>query len=88
MKTAPDQFVPDEQVQVEFGDVNKMRLWRWTHDPKLGFPPVIRINGRNFRSRAQLEAFKQRKLEEAMKGPTPLSQKIPQQRKQKRGARS
>jgi hypothetical protein len=54
----PDTFVPDAQVCREFG-ITSMTLWRWSRDPKLGFPPPIGIRKRNFRSRRALEAFKQ-----------------------------
>jgi hypothetical protein len=67
MKPAKDEFVPDKQVRDEFGGINPMRLWRWTHNKRMQFPPPIKINGRNFRSRAALEEFKQRKINEAMK---------------------
>jgi hypothetical protein len=60
-----DYLVPDRQVWKEFG-VTPMTGWRWTHDPELGFPPAIHINGRNYRSRQQLEAFKARLIAEAL----------------------
>jgi hypothetical protein len=62
----PDELVPDPQVQREFG-INKMTLHRWTKDPALDFPTKIKIRDRNFRSRRQLEAFKQRMLRQALK---------------------
>ena len=44
-----------------------MSLWRWSNDPdEVGFPAPVKINGRNFRSRKQLEAYKKGKLREAM----------------------
>lgn len=52
-----DYLVPDPQVQKEFS-ISAMTLWRWTQDQKLGFPPLIKIRTRNYRSRAALEAFK------------------------------
>jgi hypothetical protein len=60
-----DQLVPDPQVWREFG-VTPMTGWRWSHDPALGFPPPVKINQRNFRSRKALEEFKQRLLRDAM----------------------
>ena len=57
----PVEFVPDTLVQREF-NVTAMCLWRWTRDPSLGFPPVIKIRKQNYRSREALEAFKQRML--------------------------
>jgi hypothetical protein len=64
--TALDELVPDPQVQREFG-VSKMTLHRWTLDPRLRFPPKIKIRERNFRSRKQLEKFKARMLRQALK---------------------
>lgn len=60
-----DRLVPDPQVAREF-DISLMTLWRWTHDAKLGFPPPTKIRGRNFRSRKQLEQFKQRVMRESI----------------------
>jgi hypothetical protein len=66
------EYVPDPVVAEEF-HVTLMTLWRWDHSKKmrakkmraLGWPPRVQINGRNYRSRNQLEAFKQRLAEEA-----------------------
>ncbi len=63
----PDVFVPDPQVCLEFGGVTLMALYRWTNDPDLGFPPPVKMHGRNYRSRRQLEAFKLRMLERALR---------------------
>jgi hypothetical protein len=56
-----DEWVPDPKVWREL-HVTPMTGWRYTHDPDLDFPPPIKIRGRNFRSRRQLEAFKARML--------------------------
>ena len=65
----PDQLVPDPKVQAELGGISAMTLWRWTNHRDyfaLGFPPPIKINGRNYRSRRALEAWKARMLRQAM----------------------
>jgi|HubBroStandDraft_6_1064221.scaffolds.fasta_scaffold2332601_1 hypothetical protein len=57
---APDQLVPDPQVQKEFS-VCAMTMDRWDKDPKmaeLGWPPPIRIKIRKYRSRRLIERFK------------------------------
>src|SRR5450759_1795513 len=54
---APDQLVPDPEIAAEFS-VSLMTLWRWSRDATLNFPPPVKINGRNYRSRAQIETFK------------------------------
>lgn len=61
--TFSDDLVPDPQVWREFG-VTSMTGYRWTRDPNLGFPPVIKIRTRNFRSRRALEEFKQRMVQQ------------------------
>jgi hypothetical protein len=53
----PDQLVPDPQVCREFG-VTAMTLWRWDHDLDLKFPPSVKIRGKKYRSRRELECFK------------------------------
>jgi predicted DNA-binding transcriptional regulator AlpA len=62
---APDELVPDPAVCREFGIVS-MTLWRWTRDKELQFPPAVQIRGRNFRSRRQLQAFKERMIRAAV----------------------
>jgi hypothetical protein len=62
---APDMLVPDPVVWREFG-ITSMTGWRWSNDPKLGFPPPIKIRTRCFRSRRQIEAFKARVLANAI----------------------
>jgi hypothetical protein len=61
-----DILVPGPQVQREFA-VTATTIWRWDRDPNLGFPPAIKINGRTYRSRQQLEAFKAKLLAQALK---------------------
>jgi predicted DNA-binding transcriptional regulator AlpA len=60
-----DSLVPGPQVEREFG-VTAMTIWRWDQNKNLGFPPAIKINGRSYRSRLMLEAFKARLLARAM----------------------
>lgn len=82
---APDTFVPDPQVRKELA-ISETTLGRWTNDKKLGFPPIIKVFTRNYRSRKLLEEFKQRvqrvAISERSKRPAPT----PPQRKQKRRA--
>jgi hypothetical protein len=66
VQSAPDQLVPDPIVAKEFGGVSLMTLYRWTNDPKLGFPPPIKIRTKNFRSRRALEEFKARMMRGAI----------------------
>jgi hypothetical protein len=64
----PDELVPDPTVWRELG-VTRMTGHRWDDDPKLaalGWPAPVRINGRKFRFRSQLEAFKANLLRQAI----------------------
>jgi predicted DNA-binding transcriptional regulator AlpA len=61
----PDTLVPDPEVWRELG-VTSMTGWRYTRDPKLNFPPPIKIRNRNFRSRRMLEEFKRRLVQAAL----------------------
>jgi hypothetical protein len=68
----PDSLVPDPRVQAELS-VTKMTLHRWDNDPKtaprmaaLGWPPKVIVNGRCYRFRSQLEAFKQTLMRQAI----------------------
>jgi hypothetical protein len=61
----PDEFVPDPQVWREFG-ITSMSGHRFDRRPELGFPPPIRIGKRKYRSRKQIEAYKQRLIAKAL----------------------
>ena len=50
------RYLPDPQVCKRY-KVTGMTLWRWDHDPELGFPKPIRINRRKYRDHAELEAW-------------------------------
>jgi predicted DNA-binding transcriptional regulator AlpA len=56
----PDELVVDKQARKECGGVSRMTFNRWEKDPKLQFPPAVKINKRNYRWRSQLEEFKQK----------------------------
>ena len=62
-----DTFIPDPQVWKELG-ISSMTGWRWQRDPGLNFPPAIQIRGRNFRSRRQLERWKDEMLRRSIGG--------------------
>jgi hypothetical protein len=55
-----DELVNPRQTRKELGGVSRMTILRWEKDAALGFPPAIRINNQKYRSRNQLDAFKQR----------------------------
>jgi hypothetical protein len=60
-----DQLIPDWVVKNEFR-VCSMTLWRWTEDQQLGFPQPVKIRGRNYRRRRQVDTFKARMIREAL----------------------
>jgi hypothetical protein len=68
----PTTLVPDAEVRKEF-KITAMTLWRWDHDPDLGFPPPAIIRGRKYRSRALLDAFNQTLIEQALANRKPAA---------------
>ncbi len=48
-----EQLLPDRRVADRYR-VSLMSLWRWDHNPELGFPPPIRINRRKYRRLSDL----------------------------------
>jgi hypothetical protein len=65
-----DTFVPDRVARAELS-ISHMTAYRWDHDPamaKLGWPPAIRVGAqsRKYRSRKQLELFKQNMVTRAI----------------------
>lgn len=61
-----DTLIPDPEVWAIFRR-SSMTIHRWSNDPKLGFPPIVKINKRNYRSARALEAFKERMASEGMR---------------------
>ena len=52
-------LIPDPAVARRFG-VTLMTLWRWDHDPEVGFPKRIKIRTRNYRRESELNAWENR----------------------------
>jgi hypothetical protein len=42
----PNVWLPASKVRQRLGGISAVTLWRWRHNPQLGFPPGRRINGR------------------------------------------
>ena len=55
MEKSP-RLIPDSEVCRRYGVV-AYTLWRWEHDPHMGFPKPVRINGRKHRIEAELDEF-------------------------------
>jgi predicted DNA-binding transcriptional regulator AlpA len=62
-----NELVPDRKARMEVGGVSAMTFYRWDHKPGMGFPPPVRINGRNYRSRLALDEFKNRLISELLR---------------------
>ena len=60
-----DELIPDRKVAREF-NVTQRTLDEWTVDPALGFPPMLVIRRRRYRSRNQIEAFKAALVQRAL----------------------
>ena len=64
-----DSFVPDRVVRAELC-IAPMTMWRWDRDPafaELGWPPPMKFGKRRkYRSRKQLEVFKQNMFQRAI----------------------
>jgi len=52
-------LVPDPEVCRRYS-ITTMTLWRWSHDPELGFPKAVKIAKRNYRYLSELTAFELR----------------------------
>jgi predicted DNA-binding transcriptional regulator AlpA len=50
------EYLPASQVRARYG-VSDMSLWRWLHDPRLGFPAPIKIHKRRYWKLADLQAW-------------------------------
>jgi hypothetical protein len=61
----PGDLITDRQCRRELNDITAVTLWAYTNDPLLGFPPIIKIRNRNFRSRKLFDAFKARMIAKA-----------------------
>jgi len=59
------KYLPDGKVAKERYKVCLSTLYRWDHDPRLGFPKPIRINGRKYRDEDELDAFDRARRGEA-----------------------
>jgi hypothetical protein len=49
-------LIPDPKVR-RMLNISPPTLWRWTHNPAMGFPPRVQINGRNYRNAVRLSAW-------------------------------
>jgi len=55
--TAKRVLIPDPVVARERYNVHPHTLRRWDQNPALGFPPVVKVNGRRYREADKLDAW-------------------------------
>ena len=49
-------FLTGPKIDARYG-ISAMTRWRWQRDPKLGFPPPMKINGRKLWRLSELESW-------------------------------
>lgn len=54
--TADDPLLSSRMVRACF-NVTDMTIWRWQQDPKVGFPPPIKIGDRSYWKSSTIEAW-------------------------------
>src|SRR5262245_10110986 len=52
-----DTLWASRRVRARYDDISEMTLYRWEHNPELGFPEPLRINGRKFWRERELLAW-------------------------------
>jgi len=57
-------LLPDPAVARRYG-VHPFTLRRWDNNPALGFPPVVKVNGRRYREAEKLDAWDRKNSREA-----------------------
>ena len=71
-------LIPESKVAKKCGVCTKT-LQRWDDKPELGFPPIIWINGRQFRDGDLLDAFFVARVRaSSMERPKPRAKKLKQ----------
>lgn len=59
VKPEDETFLPDTKVLLRY-NITEMSLWRWDHNPNLGFPKPHVFSGRKYRKLSELIAFEAR----------------------------
>jgi predicted DNA-binding transcriptional regulator AlpA len=55
------RYITRKQLKARYGGVSDMTIWRWEHDPELGFPTAVEINGRKYFDLALVEEWERRR---------------------------
>ena len=61
MSDQKNEYLPAPSIQARY-NISPITLWRWLHDPTLGFPPPLTINRRRFFKRAEIEAWERNRI--------------------------
>jgi hypothetical protein len=56
IETSNDEMWPDRRTS-RFFDVHVKTIGRWERNPKLGFPPAVKINGHKYRRAQKIREF-------------------------------
>lgn len=57
MDIGGSELLPTREVKKRLGDVTDMTIWRWLHNPDVGFPPPVVISKRKYWAVAEIDAF-------------------------------
>ena len=64
-ETRKSVLIPDPVVAKERYHVHPHTLRRWDNNPALGFPPVVKVNGRRYREADKLDEWDRKNSREA-----------------------
>ena len=56
----PKTYLTGPQVRDRY-QVTYVTIWRWMHDPKMGFPKPLKFNKRNRFALDEIEAFERKR---------------------------
>ncbi len=66
--TNNDELIPAPKLAKNEFDVDRRTIGRWIRNPALGFPRPVRINGRLYFRRDEIESWKRSRLRQSIMG--------------------
>jgi len=66
-------WLPSNKVRRRYGNISDMALWRWIHNPTLGFPQPVMFNGKRYWKLSELQAFETQAAVRRAERPCPLN---------------
>jgi hypothetical protein len=60
-----DRYINSAQLRQMFGGISEMTVWRWERLAEDPLPEAVWINGRKYRSLAELRAWRKRRAKQA-----------------------